>query len=200
MAVIKSTLDMVLARADAMCADAPDLPDETQLNEGMKFAASFVNGAVDNIAEKISSLSSGDVPKFAKGVLKTFCRFIALPRGDDQLWKNALQGVKDLAAATMPTVPPDLVKILDELQSLLGRYKDHAKQLRSQLEEQFAMQIAQMSEAMAKKTGTKMNLRPDQHPKFLEEWAKVVEQLNGQYTHAIEQYKTVVVQIFNFSD
>nr|MBF0220813.1 hypothetical protein [Desulfobulbaceae bacterium] len=200
MAVIKSTLDMVLARADAMCADAPDLPDETQLNEGMKFAATFVNNATVDIAEKIGALDPAEAPMFAKGMLKTFCRFVVLPRGDDQTWQNALQGIHLLASVFLPTLPPDLGNILDELRSLLGRYKDHALQLRKQLEEQFAMQIAQMSETMSKKTGAKMNLRPDQHPKFNEEWGRVLAQLNGQYTNAIEQYKNAVTQVFMFTD
>ncbi len=199
MAEIKSTLEMVLARADAMCADAPDLPDETPLHEGMRFAASFMSGDSSDISEKISSLTPDSVPLFAQGVIKTYCRFIALPRDDGQAWQTALDGINNLAAVTMPSLPPNLVEIFSEIRSLLGRYKDHLKQLKGQLEEQFAMQAAQLAESMEQRTGTKMNISPDQHPKFHEEWSKVVDQLNSQYTNALDQYKTAIAQIFNIS-
>jgi hypothetical protein len=187
---------MVLARAEAMCANTPDLPDDSQMNAGMKMAASYVSGDPVDISKEISIISPVAIPLFADGLLKTFFRFITLPRADQRTWEAALNGIQEMAAAILPSVPVDFPNLLGEMRSLLNRYPDHRQQLRSQLEESFAMQTAQLSASMAKQTGRKMNISPAQHPKFNEEWSKVTGQLDGQYTNALTQYKSAILQIF----
>lgn len=196
MAEIKSTLDMVLARAEAMCASLPDLPDDTQLNEGMKFAALYMSGEPADIASKISSLSKAETPMFVDGLLKTFLRFIVLPRDESAQWNVALSGISALAAAILSSVPPELPSIVSELQSLLGRYPEHRLQLQAQLKESFTMQAAQLQDKLAKQTGMKMNIPPEHHPKFKEEWARLSSQIDGQYSNALEQYKGAISKFF----
>jgi ABC-type transporter MlaC component len=52
--------------------------------------------------------------------------------------------------------------------------------------------MGQMEAALAQQTGVAMKLKPSQHPKFQEEWQKVLTQLNDQYGNALNQYKKQV--------
>jgi|GEM_PF-459040 len=196
MAVIKSTMEMVLARAEAMCADASDMPDDSKKNAGMKVAASYVSGDLVDMDNQISSIAPEDLSIFIEGTLKTFFRFLVLPRDDQRTWERALNGIQEIASLVLPSVSADFSNLLSEMRSLLSRYPDHRQQLRSQLEESFAMQTAQLADSMAQQTGRRMNISPSQHPKFNEEWSKVTSQLDGQYTNALSQYKSAILQIF----
>ncbi len=194
MAQIKSTLEMVLARADRLCAEAPADSSDDILQRGMKFGASLVNGEVVDLVAAFSQCSPAEAAQLCQGLLRTFFRHIVLPRQEGQPWEGALHGLLEMAKA-MPQVAANLEQLTGltgEIRSILSRYLQHRQQLEKQLEENFAMQMAHLEQSMAQQTGMKMKLTPRQHPKFNEEWQRVQTQLNEQYLNALEQYKTAI--------
>ncbi len=200
MAQIKSTLEMVLARADRLCAEAPADANEDMLQLGMKLGASLVNGETVDLSAPFSQCSPAGSIQFCQGLLRTFFRHIVLPRQEGQPWEGALHGLLEMAKA-MPSVVANmeqLVGLTGEIRSILGRYLQHRQQLEKQLEETFAMQTAHLEQSMAQQTGMKMKITPRQHPKFNEEWQRVQAQLNEQYLNALDQYKTAINTFFGF--
>lgn len=198
MAQIKSTLEMVLARADRLCAEAAESSNEDMTQRGMKYAAALLNGETADLTAAMTPLTSPEATQFCQGMLRTFFRHVALPREEGQPWEGALCGILEMAKV-LPSATGEmeqLAGLLTEIRSILGRYLEHRKQLEKQLEENFAMQMAQLQQTMAQQTGMKMNLAPRQHPKFNEEWQRVQAQLNEQYFNALEQYKGAITNYF----
>lgn len=198
MAQIKSTLEMVLARADRLCAEANGDTGDDTLQRGMKAGAALLNGEAVDLAAAVAQCSATEYPHFCQGLLRTFFRHIALPRQEGQPWEGALHGLLEMAKA-MPSASATLEQLAgltNEIRSILSRYLQHRQQLEKQLEENFAMQTAHLQQSLAQQTGMKMNLSPRQHPKFNEEWHRVQAQLNDQYLNALEQYKAAIKNLF----
>lgn len=198
MAQIKSTLEMVLARADRLCAEAPAAASEDLLQRGMKLGASLVNGEAFDLAAAFRQCPPAESAQLCQGLLRTFFRYIALPRQEGQPWEGALHGLLEMAKA-MPSLAANLEQLTgltSEIRSILSRYFQHRQQLEKQLEENFAMQAAHLEQSMAQQTGMKMKITPRQHPKFNEEWQRVQAQLNDQYSNALDQYKNAINTFF----
>lgn len=202
MADIKSTMEMVLARAERLCAETNAEPSADDLiQKGMKAGASIISGQTVNLNEIFLSLTANDTSNFAQGLLRTFYRYIQLPRDEGTPWEVALVALQQTAQElTLPfEAQTQLTGLLDELRSILGRYLQHRQQLEKQLEESFSLQAAQLQQTMSQQTGMRMKITPRQHPKFLEEWQRVQAQLNEQYTNAVEQYKATITSLFGVS-
>lgn len=198
MAQIKSTMEMVLARADRLCADSSASNSDDALQRGMKLGASMLNGDPVDLRQSFAPCAPEEATFLCQGLLRTFFRNIILPRQEGQPWEGALLGLLELAKALPHTSVnlDQLAGLLAEIRSILGRYLQHRQQLEKQLEENFALQTAHLQQSMAQQTGMKMKLTPRQHPKFNEEWQKVQAQLNDQYLNALEQYKTAINSFF----
>lgn len=198
MAQIKSTMEMVLARADRLCAEAVADNREDLLHGGMKIATAWLNGESVDLVAAINHCKPDESPYFRQGVARTFFRHITLPREEGQPWEGALNGLLEMAKA-MPESAADagqLSGLITEIRSILSRYLQHRQQLEKQLEDNFALQATQLQHSLAQQTGMKMKISPRQHPKFNEEWQRVQTQLNEQYVNALEQYKTAINNLF----
>jgi len=192
MAEIRSTLDMVLERAARMAAEAGDIQNnDEKIQEGMKSAALYMRGENIDLVDSLNSCSDNDRPFWQKGTVKAFLRNIILPREeDDQAGSNrAMQGLLEVGQGG-----GDLLSLFSDMKNILDRYIEHKKQIKQQLEEQFAQQIEMMEQNMAQQTGVSMKLEPAQHPKFAEEWLKLQGQLNEQYGQALTQFKEQIEQ------
>ncbi len=195
MAEIKSTMEMVMARAARMCEGAADGDDNEEAQRaGMKAGGEFVAGGAVDLAALMSTYQGAAAEAFRQGLISSFMRNINLPRHEDDgtpAWEGALSGIIALAQDTRT----ELGGITGEIRNILARYQDHKKQLRQQLEDNFAAQTSQLQQNLAQQTGMQMNISPAQHPEFQKEWQKVMEQMNDQYLNALEQYKDAIYKI-----
>ncbi|MBU0673046.1 MAG: hypothetical protein KJ950_00205 [Proteobacteria bacterium] len=193
MAVIKSTMDMVMARAAQMAGEpSDDGGAEEASKEGMRAAAGFLRGEAIDLAGLIAGRPGADRSAFVQGLIGVLLRHIVLPREKEQL-VGAELAMNGLVAAGAGH--GELLPALAELKKILDRYIQHKEQIREQLEAAFAQQMEQVEGTLAQQTGMRMKLKPSQHPKFQEEWAKITEQLNGQYGQAVDQHKQLIEQI-----
>ncbi|VAW41260.1 hypothetical protein MNBD_DELTA03-1052 [hydrothermal vent metagenome] len=197
MAEIKSTMEMVMARAARMCAEAADGDDnEDARRAGMRAGGEFIAGKAVDLNALMDKYQGPAGEAFRQGLASSFMRNINLPRHAEEdgipAWEGALSGIMTLAA---PESRAELGGITGEIRNILARYLDHKKQLRQQLEDNFAMQTAQLQQNLAQQTGMQMNISPAQHPEFQKEWQKVMEQMNDQYLNALEQYKDAIYKI-----
>lgn len=188
---------MVMARAAKMCAEVKDSGiDDEAMHVGMKAGADFLNNADVDLAELFKKYQGQELELFSKGLLQSFMRQISLPRDEGQPWEGALRGIIELARLWPTDISSNLNSLAAEIRNILSRYFEHKQQLRKQLEDNFAMQAAQLQQALAQQTGMQMKISPSQHPKFQEEWQKVVAQMDDQYLNALQQYKDAINQLF----
>ncbi len=191
MAEIRSTLEMVLERAARLEAEAGDsLSKDEKSQEGMRLAAQYLRGEEVDFAELLAT-PADERALLVQGAVNVLLRNINLPREeDDQAGAGqAMMGMLQLGQ------DPQLQAVLEEMKKILSQYLQHKQQLRGQIEEQFAQQMGMMEQSMAQQTGVQMKIEPDQHPKFAEEWQKVMVQLNEKYGAALEQHKAYIQQL-----
>ena len=120
MAEIKSTMEMVLARAEKMCAAVDNPEDNSLMQKGMKDGATFVNGDPVDFQAEISQMNTSDQKKYSQGLLKTFLRNIALPRDETPSWEGALGGLSALAKAWPdPDLTDQLNNLFAEIRNIL---------------------------------------------------------------------------------
>jgi hypothetical protein len=182
---------MVLERAARFEAEAGDsLSKEEKSREGMRLAAQYMRGEEVDFTTLLTK-PAAEQALLMEGALTTLLRNISLPREeDDQAGANrAMGGMLQLGQ------DPQLQAVLGEMKKLLDHYLQHKTQLRGQIEEQFAAQMAKLEQSMGQKTGVQVKLEPTQHPKFVEEWQKVMVQLNEQYGNALDQQKAYIHQL-----
>lgn len=190
MAEIKSTMDMVMERAARMAAEAGATGGEDLVQEGMRAAAVFMRGEAVDLVAQVGGRPAAEQALFRRGVVQALLRNIFLPREAEQQ-KGAEQAMNGLV---MVGGSNELLAVFGEMKKLLDQYLQHREQYREQLEGHFAQQMAQLEATMAKQTGMAMKLKPSQHPKFQEEWQRILTQLNDQYGNALNQYKAQIEQ------
>lgn len=191
MAEIRSTLEMVLERAARLEAEAGDsLSKDEKSQEGMRLAAQYLRGEEVDFAGLLAT-PADERALLIQGAVNVLLRNISLPREEDDQAEagQAMMGMLQLSH------DPQLQAVLEEMKKILSQYLQHKQQLRGQIEEQFAQQMGMMEQSMAQQTGVQMKIEPDQHPKFAEEWQKVMVQLNEKYGSALEQHKAYIQQL-----
>lgn len=181
---------MVMERAARIAGEHPGaLPSDDLIKEGMRAAASYMRGDEADLAGLVASQPEKQKAEFLKGAAKSLLRSIFLPRDDDQLQsaETAMSGLVQLSGGNS-----ELLAVFGDLKKILDQYMQHRVQAKEQLEAAFSQQMAQMEGALAQQTGMNMKLKPSQHPKFNEEWQRVLDELNGQYGRAVDQHKQLV--------
>lgn len=194
MAEIKSTLEKVmekLAEMDAASA-GEEVDSEEKIKDGMRIGARFLLGKITGLDQVLSDYSKADRPLIMKGVARTMLRNIVLPREADQQKESemAMQGLLEISRGGSR-----MVDVCTDMKHNLDRYLDNKEQYRKQLESAFLSQMEMMEDSIAQQTGMSMKLEPSRHPKFQEEWTKVVDGLNDQYGNVLEQQKAMVEQL-----
>jgi hypothetical protein len=191
MAEIKSTLEKVLERAAAMGqASKEELASEEKQKQGMRLAADYLQGNATDLSGSQELIEKEVL--FRKGLVEVFLRNIILPRDEDQQsTEKAIQGLLELGQNS-----GELATIFSEMKQVLDHYLQHKNEIRNQVEEAFRQQ---MEQAMAQQTGQAglgMKVDPSLHPKFQEEWTRIMGELDEQYSQALNQHKNLVAQKF----
>ena len=186
MAEIKSTMEKVMERLDGMdSAAAPDelLADEKK-KEGMRLAAAFLRGEDVSLTAVLADQSEAIKRYLVTGQVQALLRNILLPREEaqQQLAERAMLGL-----LTVGHADEELVPVFGELKAVLDRYLEHRNQIQQQLHDHFSKQMEQMQAA-----GQGKATRPEQNPKYQEEWQRAMGELDNQYGRALTQYKEVV--------
>ena len=194
MSEIKSSKEKVMERLAAMDAEAGERDkgaddDEELVREGMRQAASFLRGDIDKLDAVLAEAPADQQAPLRRGIFQTLARNIILPREEEQLApaERAMTGMVEMAGGSS-----ELMSFMGEMKKVLEQYLSHQKQLRQQLRDQFAQQMGSEAEGVAGQVG--MQSSPEQHPKFQEEWQRIQDELNSQYSRALDQYKQQIQQ------
>ena len=191
MAEIKSTLDMVMERAAKMCAETVETSsDETMQRNGMRIAASYVNGENVDLMAALKEQQPKDQMAVRSGMVKTLLRNIMLPR-DGAVAESALQGLRGIQLLSGNT--SDIASLCEELSQILDQYEQHKEQVKQQLDQAILSQLKQKLMAQGQNIDDEL-LNPAMHPQYREELNRTLSDLNGQYNEALEQRREIIRQ------
>jgi hypothetical protein len=195
MAEIRSTLDMVMERAERMAKRAVDVPVEQQMEEkGMRLLVEFMNGQHADLNELLQAEDPAMQMSIRKGMATGLLRNIVLPR-DEELMKSSLIALANIQR--LAGQDAEISSVCTELSQILEQYTGHKEQLKQQLEDNIRTQLAQQ---LQQQTGEMPDLKaidPTMHPQYQKEWDKARSDLNDQYSQALEQRKDMLLQRFS---
>jgi len=186
MAVIKSTMDLVMERAARMGMATPDeMQHEESLKKGMQLTAEYLNGEQASLAAILGGQDQAQQAALRQGMLASLLRNLFLPRDEDGIKRIglAVQGIIELNPGA-----GDIATLCQELQTIASQYGQHRTQLYDQLKEQMRVQIEQLLARKGMKADT-TKIDPTMEPQFKEQWSRLEMDLEGQYGQALEQYK-----------
>jgi len=195
MAEIKSTLDMVLARAARIAAesDAQEESGEDTVKEGMRLAAGYLNQPDgDSLTATLAGQNAAKQKALRQGMVQALLRNIVLPR-DEALKERselAIKGILDLMAASGGAA---VTTTCAELGQLLGQYGKYKGQMTQQLEDALLGQLEQQYAARGLQPPARLTAA--MHPKYKDELARLLLDLNGQYGQAMDQRKEVIARL-----
>jgi len=195
MAEIKSTLDMVLERAARIAAesDAQEESGEDTVKEGMRLAAAFLNQPDgDSLTATLAGQNAAKRKALRQGMVQALLRNIVLPR-DEALKERselAIKGILDLMAASGGAA---VTGVCAELGQLLGQYGKYKAQMTQQLEDALLGQLEQQYTARGLQPPARLTAA--MHPKYKDELARLLLDLNGQYGQAMDQRKEVIARL-----
>ena len=189
MAEIKSTMEMVLERAARMEREATEVAGADYSRDGMRLAASFMNGTEANLVASLQAQDESKRTSMKSGILQTLLRNITLPRDTDMqtAGHRAISGLISLCLGQEETA-----NLCAELQTILDQYAQHKEQSTEQLESALRDQLQQQYAAQGREV---QEVNAAAHPQYATELSKMLDDLNQQYTQAIDQRKEVITQL-----
>jgi len=194
MAEIKSTLDMVLARAAriAVESDAEEDSGEDVVKEGMRLAAGYLNQPSGDLTAPLAGQSAAKQAALRRGMVQTLLRNIVLPR-DKTLKESSELAIKGILALMTAKGGATVTTACSELGQLLGQYGKHKEQMTKQLEDALLNQLEQQYTARGIQPPTRLTAA--MHPKYKDELARLLLDLNSQYGQAMDQRKEMIARL-----
>ncbi|MDR3089209.1 MAG: hypothetical protein LBU39_05265 [Desulfobulbaceae bacterium] len=194
MAEIKSTLDMVLARAARIAAesDAESDSGEDTTREGMRLAAAYLNQPDGELTAHLAGQTSAKQAALRRGMAQTLLRNIVLPRDETLKGRSelAIKGILDLLTAKGGAA---VTTACSELGQLLGQYGQHKEQMTRQLEDALLNQLEQQYATRGIQPPARLSAA--MHPKYKDELARLLLDLNDQYGQAMDQRKEMIARL-----
>lgn len=191
MAEIKSTLEMVMERAARMSerSEGPARDDNLE-RQGMKMAADFLDEKQSKLDEVLKQQSPDSQVAVRKGMISTLLRNITLPRDETLVTRTerSTQGLLELGNSG------ELARLIQEIQQILGQYNQHIEQVQQQLDDAIRAQLQQQLAQQGQQISDPGSINPAMHPKYREELAKAMGDLNDQYNRALDERKNSINQ------
>lgn len=192
MADIKSTMELVLARAEKMAASAPKVEDNDDIvKKGMRIAAEFMAENYDDLLSELEQYSGEKQTFIRHGIVNVLLRNIVLPRDEDL----RISSERALRALTLLDGGNNVIALTDELAQIISQYNQHKEQTTQQLSDAITAQLKQQAMAQGIELGEPID--PTRHPQYQEELTKVLTDLNSQYNEAMDQRKEAIAHAFN---
>ncbi len=189
MAEIKSTMEMVLARAEKLAAAASTTENEELIKQGMRIAADYLSRQETDLNQELDKHPEKNKPEIRRGIAKALLRNIVLPRDEDLKASGllALQAIQSLGGDNR-----EVQAVCQELSQILDQYNQHKQQTTQQLEDAIRAQLEQQQMANGQ-GGSPEAINPAMHPQYQEELSKMLTSLNGQYNDAMDERKSVLL-------
>lgn len=189
MAEIKSTMEMVLARAEKLAATATTAENDEFIKKGMRIAAEYLSHQDIDLTQELQNHPEKNQREIRRGMAEALLRNIVLPRDEDLKTSGgfALQAIQSLGGNNS-----EIQAACQELSQILDQYNQHKEQTTQQLEDAIKAQLEQQQMANGQ-ADSQENINPAMHPQYQEEMSKMLTSLNSQYNDAMDQRKSVLL-------
>ena len=159
------------------------------LPEGEKLAARYLKGEFQ-LSSELVKFDIIALPFIVRGVCAVLIKNINLPTDEaaQKANKIAMDGVKSIK-----TDKSKAEAILNQMRQIFTHYTTQGEQQRKQayavLKEDFQAKVEQALQQQMGSAGANMRIDIEKQPQFQEEWRKVKNQLETQYTKVLTELK-----------
>ena len=163
--------------------------------EGEKLAARYLREDTVNLVAELKTYDDKARKVMVAGINDILQRNISLPRTEFAIKTNkkAMEGLKALKnnKTAVENVFSRMRRVLDHYVAEGDKQKKQAYQsLKTEFE-------AKVQEAVRQKTGVnaKVNIDVEKQPQFIEEWQRLLSQMESQYVNLLNEYKKELAAI-----
>ncbi len=192
MGKIKSTLEIALEKAERIgMASKEELRKEELIKQGRRLAAQFLQEKLE-LSKALTQILPEDRPLILRGAVDTFLRNIVLPRDTESFQgiRRVLEGLVIVFAAI-----PEVRRLVQEIENILSLYLQNYQQIYQQFRQQFQTQANQVEQALSNQYGANIKVEPEMIPQFQEEWRKIKDQLEKQFSPQLEHLKSLFLKM-----
>jgi hypothetical protein len=162
--------------------------------EGEKLAARYLKGE-GNLVSEVGGYGADAKGIVIAAVNEILVRNIGLPRTEAARRNNkkAMDGLKALKTDKVAAE-----NVLSKMRRILDHFtQEGAKQKQQAYESLKAEFEARIQQAVRQQTGVngRVNIDVEKQPQFLEEWQRVLAQMEGQYLTLLDEYKQEMMGI-----
>jgi len=163
--------------------------------EGEKLAALYLRDDNVNLAAELKKYDEKARKVMAAGINDILLRNISLPRNERALTTNkkAMEGLKALKNNKSA-----VENVFGRMRRVLDHYVNEGEEQKKQAYESLKTEFeARVQEAYRQKTGVNAKIKVDveKQPQFIEEWQRVLSQMETQYTNLLSDYKKELATI-----
>ncbi len=186
---MKSALERAMERADSLGkASDGDRKKWKYTPEGEKLAAEYLDSNKD-IITLLNNYSDEARPYVIEGAQQILIRNIDLPENDIIKAKNnkVMEAIKE-----MKHDKAAIENIYTKMKRIFDHYEQEGEQQRNQAYEDVKRAVeAKLMQAMQQQGGQPQSMKIDveKQPQFLQEWRRVLSQLDAQYISLLDEYK-----------
>jgi hypothetical protein len=182
--MIKSALDLALERTKDIPSDKASWQAKETKERGMKLFSQVYDNPDFDAAGEISKAPKDQQEHLRSGLFQTALSRLQLPQTD-----VALQDLPAVSRAIIAAgaKAAKVNTLIEQLSQLFQRYLEDREQLYTAVVQQYTPVLRQKEQQLAKQTGQKVTLTPEQDPEFQKYFKQNLDQLEQQYQQVVDQ-------------
>ncbi|MBN2238182.1 MAG: hypothetical protein JW712_00275 [Dehalococcoidales bacterium] len=195
MGEIKSAFEIAMEKVNRMSEPTEEERYQWKYTpEGEKLAGRYLKEKVNLVAE----LGEYDEPArnyVIKGAIGVLARNLNLPRNDyiKQTNKKVMDGIKNLKTDKVATE-----NLFSKIRYIFKHFEEEGEEQKKQayeaLKQDLGAKIRQaLQQQMNMTSGGKIDV--EKHPQFQQEWKKIQNQIDAQYTGHLNEYISQLIEI-----
>ena len=187
MGEIKSAWEIAMERVKEVESDPKGLRERELKDEGRRLAASLFDPLEDHLSDvkKARSRFKGEDHQLVMDGIAEVCKsYVKLPttEADSEAAMRAIKRAGELAGV-------DPSPLTEQLTQIFGQYISQREELAQQLQARFADRLKRNEEQLARQTGRRVRLDPNQDPEYGKALQANMQALSDRYAGIVDQVR-----------
>jgi ElaB/YqjD/DUF883 family membrane-anchored ribosome-binding protein len=189
---IKSAYEKALERAEKITVSPEQLEIMEYAPKGSQAASQYMRDKSFALEEEFKKYGEKIQKYLRAGAEETFLSNIRLPENEAAKENNqrAFEGI-----LTLKKNKKAVSQLFGEMEHLFNYYANAVNQNYQNLKANMNKRFAVTRQALERQLGTKVEIEIEKQPEFLQEWRKILNQINAQYEDHLKEQKEKVRQI-----
>ena len=193
MGEIKSALDIAMERSSGISTDKSSLEAEEYVKKGKMIVSGFLGDQEATLDGCFKGIDSGQIDRVKEGMFQALNANLVLPQ--DQTKIDDLPRIEEGFHKIIDN-SKKLKMLFEQLKGFFGEYIDSKTRIYEQLTAQYMPRLRQKEEAMSKQYGTRVHLKPESDPEFMQILKSNLAQFESQYSNVLGQAKEELRSMF----